>query len=100
MNADQVAWKAAVRHAAILEAVEARLILAGAVTEVRQFYGLSASEVDVLLWQELHEPTFTFRTNTIDQENRQNDGARAHVDRPVVPSEAEEPSHDCGGVAA
>lgn len=58
MSPDEAAWRAAVRHAAILEAVEARLILAGAVTEVRQFYGLSASEVDVLLWQELHEPAW------------------------------------------
>lgn len=46
-------WKAAVRVTTVLERVEQRLVDAGAVTELRQFYGLSAQEMDVLVQQEL-----------------------------------------------
>lgn len=56
MTASEKAWEAAVRPAAVLRAVERRLVAAGAVTELRQLHGLSAQEEAVLVWLELHEP--------------------------------------------
>ena len=56
MTLDQDAWKAAVRPAAVLARIEARLVAAGAITELRQLHGMSAQEQDVLVWLELHEP--------------------------------------------
>lgn len=56
MTPTEKAWSAAVRPGVVLANVERRLVSAGALTELRQLQGLSASEVDVLLWLELHEP--------------------------------------------
>ena len=52
MTAEERCWRN--RTAAILHAVEERLIAAGALTELRQFHRLSAQEMDVLIWQEIH----------------------------------------------
>lgn len=46
---DARCWAAATSADRVLEAVETRLIDGGAVIELRQFYGLSAQECDVLL---------------------------------------------------
>ena len=51
---EQAAWEAATGAADVLARVEARLVAAGALTELRQFQGLSAQEVDVLVYRELH----------------------------------------------
>lgn len=56
MNPAQECWKAARRPGDILVAVERRLVDAGALVELRQLHGLSAQEIDVLLWLETHEP--------------------------------------------
>lgn len=53
------AWRAAVHASHVLERVEARLVAAGALTELRQLQGLSASEQDVLIHREIHEPVTT-----------------------------------------
>lgn len=53
-TANEKAWDTAVRSSQVLEDVEARLVAAGAVTELRQLQGLSAQEQDVLVWLELH----------------------------------------------
>lgn len=50
------AWKAAVDASHVLTRVEARLVAAGALTELRQLQGLSAQEQDVLVYREIHEP--------------------------------------------
>lgn len=56
MTPAEQCWKAVTQPGAILVAVERRLVDAGALIELRQLHGLSASEVDVLLWLETHEP--------------------------------------------
>ncbi len=48
-SASETAWETATGATAALAAIERRLAEAGAVIELRQFYGLSASEQDVLL---------------------------------------------------
>lgn len=53
-----VFWAAA-RAKEVLERVEERLVEGGAVTELRQFEGLSADEVDTLLWLERNDPVFS-----------------------------------------
>lgn len=50
------AWRHAVAHTRILARVEARLIEAGAVTELRQLQGMSATETDLLVRRELEAP--------------------------------------------
>lgn len=52
----QEAWKAAVNASLVLAQVEARLIAAGALIELRQLQGLSAKEQDVLVFREVHSP--------------------------------------------
>lgn len=49
LNEADACWQSATRAERLLAAIEARLIAAGAVIELRQFYGLSAQEVDVML---------------------------------------------------
>lgn len=49
-------WLVMARAKEVLEAVEDRLVDGGAVTELRQFQGLSADEVDTLLWLERNDP--------------------------------------------
>lgn len=75
MNAQDAAWKAAVRPGDVLDAIERSLVAAGAVTELRQLHGLSAAEMDVLLWLEVHEPSFAYgiddKANKIVTENVQ-----------------------------
>lgn len=46
-------WNATTSAESLLTAIELRLVAAGAVTELRQFYGLSAQEQDVLIRREL-----------------------------------------------
>lgn len=52
MTPSEKAWRAATGAQGVLSRVERRLVAAGAITELRQLSGLSASEVDVLLWAE------------------------------------------------
>lgn len=56
MTPFEACWKTATQPGAILVAVERRLVDAGALIELRQLHGLSAQEIDVLLWLETHEP--------------------------------------------
>lgn len=56
MNPCEKAWRAAVDASHVLTRVEARLVAAGALTELRQLHGLSAQEQDVLVHREVHEP--------------------------------------------
>lgn len=42
------------RPECVLSAVERRLWDSGAVVELRQFHGLSAQEMDVLIYREVH----------------------------------------------
>lgn len=58
-TAEEQTWRRASGAARVLAAVEARLVTAGAVTELRQLRGLSAQEQDVLVYRELHEPACT-----------------------------------------
>lgn len=46
---DEQAWRRTTGATDALRAIEARLVRAGAIIELRQFHGLSAQEVDVLL---------------------------------------------------
>lgn len=48
-TAEERAWRRASGAARVLADVEARLVAAGAVTELRQLRGLSAAEQDVLV---------------------------------------------------
>lgn len=52
LSAVDDAWIVATDAVALLGAIEARLVAAGAVTELRQFRGLSAQEVALMLEQE------------------------------------------------
>lgn len=56
VNPAEEAWKRAVDASHVLTRVEARLVAAGALIELRQLQGLSAQEQQVLVWLELHEP--------------------------------------------
>lgn len=46
----------ATRAKDVLDDVEERLVIGGAVIELAQFHGLSADEVDTLLWLERNDP--------------------------------------------
>lgn len=50
------AWQHAVRATSIIEEVAHRLAAAGAITELRQLEGMSASELDLLVYREIHRP--------------------------------------------
>lgn len=43
----------------LLQAVEARLVDAGAVVELYHLHRLSAAEMDILIHREIHQPTTT-----------------------------------------
>lgn len=61
-------WHAAIDPSAVLSRVEHNLVAKGALVELRQFYGLSAKEMDVLLWREVHEPLPTGCSHASDDE--------------------------------
>lgn len=52
MSPAEMCWMAARHPREVLDAVEERLVEAGAVIELRQFHGLGADEIDCLLRQE------------------------------------------------
>lgn len=54
VSPSELAWVAAVRPAVVLAAVEARLVAAGGVVELRQLQGMSRQETDVLVYREIH----------------------------------------------
>lgn len=56
MNPVDEAWRHAVNAASVLTAVEARLVNAGALSELRHLHGFSAQEQDVLVHREVHDP--------------------------------------------
>lgn len=94
MSPFEACWKTATQPGAILVAVERRLVDAGALIELRQLHGLSASEVDVLLWLETHEPLEDFhKIPPTDQ------GERAPEAR-ISTGERRKSSQARGGVAA
>ena len=64
MSPCEQAWRTAVDASHVLTRVEARLVAAGALTELRQLQGLSAQEQDVLVYRETHEPVTAWRDAT------------------------------------
>ena len=56
LTAVDAAWYSAINAEALLEAVETRLVDAGAVIELRQFRGMSAQEIAILVERERSTP--------------------------------------------
>jgi hypothetical protein len=51
------AWNVTVGRERLVAALEARLTAQGALIELRQLQGLSASEMDLLVHREIHQPS-------------------------------------------
>lgn len=51
------AWNVTVGRQRLVAALEARLTAQGRMVELRQLQGLSASELDLLVHREIHQPS-------------------------------------------